>query len=129
MRISSLVPAAARQPSDDKYGRMAGAPASAIGETASLVNRKHSFAVSGTPVRGKLSDLKGLFKFLKFGLGDSAQGFDNLLRHPDLFAHVFSKIAIRAVKSAVQHELFIPTQTRCIVPLDFDPIERTSYRS
>lgn len=110
---------------------MAAAPASSISETAALVKRKHSFAVSGTPIRGKLSDLRGLFKFLGFGIGDDTMGFDMLLssRYADIFADVFGKIAIRTVKQAVQHELTLPGQERLIVPLEFEPIEHASYRS
>lgn len=110
---------------------MAAAPASTISETAALVRRKHSFAVSGTPIRSKLSDLAGLFKFLGFGLGDDAKNFGMLLtpRYADIFADVFHRIAIRTVKANVEHELVLPGQDRFIVPLTFGPIEQASYNS
>lgn len=107
---------------------MAAAPASGISETAALVRRKHSFAVSGTPIRGDLDDLAGLFKFLGFSLDSDNKAFKAFFKNPDILADVVHKIAIRTVKTKVEHELVLPGQDRFIVPLQFGPIERTSYR-
>lgn len=99
-----------------------------ISETASLIPRKFSFAVTGTPLKGRIEDLQGLLKFLKVEpVGSYGVVFNHLLEDPTTCIRLFEQIGARTLKSQVQNELFIPQQQRFVVPISFSAVEKYYY--
>ncbi|KAI5481086.1 SNF4 family helicase/atpase [Pseudohyphozyma bogoriensis] len=108
--------------------QMVGDTVSATSETASLIPRKYSFAVTGTPLKANINDLQGLLRFLKVEpVGSYKASLQRLLEEVPTFVRVCEQLAARTVKSQVQHELVIPNQHRYIVPVEFGPVESYWY--
>ncbi|KZT58177.1 hypothetical protein CALCODRAFT_495268 [Calocera cornea HHB12733] len=96
----------------------------------SLIPRRTSVAVSGTPVQDDIRDLLQVLKFLRVPiLSDSPRLWARLLKPS--FAHhfqeLFQRIGIRTLKKQVQTELTIPPQRRYLVPIEMGPVERHLY--
>ncbi|KAF8259089.1 SNF2 family N-terminal domain-containing protein [Lactarius quietus] len=92
--------------------------------------RLSSFAVSGTPARTRVSDLSYVLKFLRVDPSIYWSKNWNRLIQPNYaaeFAAVFQQYTVRTVKSAVQAELTIPTQTRYVFPIFLGRVERHVY--
>ncbi|KAI9435845.1 SNF2 family N-terminal domain-containing protein [Lactarius indigo] len=99
-------------------------------EMVSLIPRFSSFAVSGTPAKTRVSDLSYVLKFLRVDPIIYGPKNWNKLIQPSYaaeFAEVFQQYAVRTVKSAVQAELTIPTQTRYVFPICLGRVERHVY--
>lgn len=99
-------------------------------EMVSLLPRISSFAVSGTPARAEVSDLRHVLKFLRVDhLIGHNRLWSRLLKSgfSDQFAAIFRRYAVRTMKSAVKDELTIPQQKRFLVGIDLGPIERHVY--
>ncbi|KAH9001925.1 SNF2 family N-terminal domain-containing protein [Lactarius hatsudake] len=99
-------------------------------EMVSLIPRLSSFAVSGTPAKTRVSDLSYVLKFLRVDPIIYAPKNWNRLIQPSYaaeFAEVFQQYTVRTVKSAVQAELTIPTQTRYVFPIYLGRVERHVY--
>lgn len=108
-----------------------GANAQLIAEMCSLIRRQFSWAVSGTPLKARIGDLRGLLRFLRVEPCGSDPGALARLVSPGgvaAFVDLFSRIGIRTLKADVNHELTIPPQSRYIVPLDFGPVEDFAYK-
>ncbi|KAL0952896.1 hypothetical protein HGRIS_007114 [Hohenbuehelia grisea] len=99
-------------------------------DMVSLIPRLSSFAVSGTPAKGRVSDLIHVLKFLRV---DSAPGFERawntMFTHEmaSEFARLFQRLAIRTMKANVRDELTIPQQTRYLVNIELGRVERHVY--
>ncbi|SPO37017.1 related to IRC20 - putative helicase [Pseudozyma flocculosa] len=110
--------------------QMVGSQTSAA-ETAAMLHRGSSLAVSGTPVK-KIDDIKSCFRFLRMPCCSgtlTARSWDKILSPklaPALVA-VMETIATRHTKAGVAHEMTLPTQTRSVVPVDFTAIEAAFY--
>ncbi|KAH9068111.1 SNF2 family N-terminal domain-containing protein [Lactarius deliciosus] len=99
-------------------------------EMVSLIPRLSSFAVSGTPAKTRVSDLSYVLKFLRVDPIIYGPKNWNRLIQPSYaaeFAEVFQQLTVRTVKSAVQAELTIPTQTRYVFPIYLGRVERHVY--
>lgn len=99
-------------------------------QMVSLIPRISSFAVSGTPARTQVNDLKHVIKFLRIeDLIGPQRLWERLQRSgfADQFAALFQEHAIRTMKSTVSDELTIPQQTRYLVGIDLGPVERHVY--
>lgn len=99
-------------------------------EMVSLIPRLSSFAVSGTPAKTRVSDLSYVLKFLRVDPSIYWLKNWNRLVQPNYaaeFAAVFQQYTVRTMKSAVQAELTIPTQTRYVFPIFLGRIERHVY--
>ena len=114
-------------------------------EMVSLLPRHFSFAVSGTPARGEVDDLRhvlesvlfretldivliDLNRFLRYrSVTWSTKVWKNLLApaYYETFHHVFSKLTVRTCKNQVTNEFTLPKQTRFIVPIELGRVERT----
>lgn len=99
-------------------------------EMVSLVPRRHSLAVSGTPARTDIKDLMGSLRFLRV----PTIPYDNRLWHRlqqapmrEAFEGLFQSIAVRTTKQEVANEFHLPTQTRMIVPIELSEIELHYY--
>ncbi|PWN53738.1 hypothetical protein IE53DRAFT_309679 [Violaceomyces palustris] len=98
-------------------------------ETASMISRYSSIAVSGTPVKS-ISDLKSCFRFLRVpGYLDDVASWDRLCssRLSPYLARVLQALATRHTKLQVAHEMALPLQYRAVVPIDFTSIEAAFY--
>lgn len=99
-------------------------------KTVALIRRETSVAVSGTPVR-RLDDLRMCLWFL--GLVPSASP-TKLWQHivsprmAPYLAALLSQIGIRHTKAQVAHEMVLPPQERCLIPVEFTYAESAFYR-
>ncbi|KAK1231675.1 hypothetical protein PQX77_005198 [Marasmius sp. AFHP31] len=99
-------------------------------DMVSLIPRRISFAVSGTPARTQVTDLIHVLKFLRV---DEVTGpnrvWYRLQRrgYAREFADFFRHYSVRTVKKAVSQELTIPQQTRYLVSIDMGRVERHVY--
>ncbi|KAG8695595.1 hypothetical protein FRC09_009062, partial [Ceratobasidium sp. 395] len=98
-------------------------------EMVSMIPRRASFAVSGTPVN-RSNTVQDLDKTLKFiGTWHSQQHWKRLLRpsfRPEL-QELLDRIVIRTTKASVTNELAIPPQEYFVVPIQPGPVEQHFY--
>ncbi|GJN93867.1 hypothetical protein Rhopal_006926-T1 [Rhodotorula paludigena] len=108
--------------------QMVGNSAGATAETASLIARRFSWAVTSTPLRDRITDLKSLLTFLRVEpIASGKTSLQRLLDETPSFKRLWNEIGERTLKSQVQHELFLPKQTCYIMPVDFTAVERFYY--
>ncbi|EJT97111.1 hypothetical protein DACRYDRAFT_119591 [Dacryopinax primogenitus] len=96
----------------------------------SLIPRRSSVAISGTPVDDEIRDLFQVLKFLRVPiLSDSPRLWTRLLKpaFAPHFQELFQRIGIRTLKKKVADELTIPPQRRYLVPVELGPVERHLY--
>ncbi|WVQ69001.1 uncharacterized protein L199_007213 [Kwoniella botswanensis] len=96
----------------------------------SLIPRKNSLAVSGTPARADIKDLMGSLKFLRVPLIPYDQRIWHRLQQASMrsaFEGLFRTIAIRTTKKEVSGEFNLPHQTRYVVPIELSEIELHYY--
>jgi E3 ubiquitin-protein ligase SHPRH len=103
---------------------------SASANMVSLIPRKHSLAVSGTPAKTDIKDLMGSLRFLRVPV----LPYDNRLWHRlqqspmrPAFDGLFQTIAVRTTKKEVAGEFEIPHQSRLVVPIELSEIEMHYY--
>ncbi|KAJ3983056.1 SNF2 family N-terminal domain-containing protein [Lentinula detonsa] len=98
-------------------------------DMVSLIPRRSSLAVSGTPARAQVSDLSHVLKFLRFDGIESSRLWKRLLLpgYAGDFYNLFKYYSVRTMKSQVSHELTIPQQTRYLVSIDMGKVERLVY--
>lgn len=102
---------------------------SSAAETVSMIERRYSLAVSGTPVK-TFKDLKSLFHFLRI-LPRSQEKYWDRLQDPSMLPTLkdcFNMLATRHTKAQVKSEMTLPLQTRVLVPITFTAIESAFYR-
>lgn len=89
----------------------------------SLIPRRSSFAVSGTPAKAHVKDLLGPLRFLGFDF--SNKEWSRLLEPAsyEAFVKIFDAYAVRTCKADADG-LEIPTQTRYVVPISLGMIEQ-----
>ncbi|ODQ64050.1 hypothetical protein NADFUDRAFT_61749 [Nadsonia fulvescens var. elongata DSM 6958] len=99
-------------------------------KVARMVPRVHAWGVSGTPVKRDMSDLLGIMIFLRYEPFSSSTGsWDSLLRSPEDFDDLFSRMTIRHTKQMVEHNIYIPPQQRILLSIPFTEIEEDNYRN
>ncbi|KAG7085953.1 hypothetical protein E1B28_003481 [Marasmius oreades] len=101
-----------------------------IEDMVSLIPRRTSFAVSGTPARTQVADLIHVLRFLRVSDYIGPQRLWNRLLRPGYageFADFFGHYSVRTVKKAVSEELTIPQQTRYLVSIEMGRVERHVY--
>ncbi|ESK91489.1 snf2 family helicase [Moniliophthora roreri MCA 2997] len=102
-----------------------------VEDMVSLIPRRTSFAVSGTPARTQVADLVHVLKFLRvYQTQVSSTRLWSRLLLPGFarqFADLFGHYSVRTMKSAVKDELTIPQQTRYLVSIDMGRVERHVY--
>ncbi|BGP19791.1 hypothetical protein JCM10213_003100 [Rhodosporidiobolus nylandii] len=108
--------------------QMVGDAVGPTSETASLISRRFSWAVTSTPLRDKIADLKPLLTYLRVEpVASGRTGLQRLLEEVGSFKRLFNEIGARTLKSQVTHELTLPQQVRMIVPIDFTAVEKFYY--
>ena len=101
----------------------------AAARVACRLPRVHSWAVSGTPLRKNVQDLRGLLIFLRYRpFADDTKLWSHLLtNHRHLFRRIFSHIALRHTKSQIRDDLNLPAQKRVVITVPFSAIEQQHY--
>jgi E3 ubiquitin-protein ligase SHPRH len=92
---------------------------------ARLIPRVNAWAVSGTPFKNAVEDLRGLLHFLRYSPYDSKTVWYNINR--DTFKKIFGSIAIRHTKTMIRNELQLPPQKRLIISVPFMAMEEQNY--
>ncbi|KAN0065552.1 hypothetical protein ACQY0O_001389 [Thecaphora frezii] len=100
-------------------------------ETAALIHRGSSLAVSGTPVK-KIDDIKACFRFLRLPCCetlDSPSAWSKVLSPllAPVLISVLRIVGARHTKAMVAHDMSLPPQTCSVVPIDFTAIEAAFY--
>ncbi|KAE8350169.1 SNF2 family N-terminal domain-containing protein [Aspergillus coremiiformis] len=93
---------------------------------ARLIPRHNAWAVTGTPLRKDITDLRGLLLFLHYE--PFCEVWNRLCSsfRPEL-ATIVRKIALRHSKDHVRSELHIPRQKRVVITIPFTAVEEQRY--
>ncbi|GAA6022305.1 hypothetical protein JCM10207_003278 [Rhodosporidiobolus poonsookiae] len=98
-------------------------------KTASLISRRFSWAVTSTPLRDKIADIKPLLTFLRIEpVASGRTGLQRLLEEVGSFKRLFNEIGARTLKSQVTHELTLPPQLRFVAPVNLTAVEKYYYK-
>ncbi|KAF1838315.1 hypothetical protein BDW02DRAFT_576425 [Decorospora gaudefroyi] len=93
---------------------------------ARIIPRCNAWAVSGTPLRKDVQDLRGLLIFLRCDAFASNQAVWHRLDKASLKA-IFNLIALRHTKDKIRDELRLPPQKRVVITVPFTAIEEQHY--
>ncbi|ORY16282.1 SNF2 family N-terminal domain-domain-containing protein [Clohesyomyces aquaticus] len=93
---------------------------------ARTIPRCNAWAVSGTPLRKDIQDLRGLLTFLRYQPFADCKAVWDRLDKP-LFRTIFSQIAMRHTKDKIRQELQLPPQKRVVITVPFTAIEEQNY--
>ncbi|KAH7402054.1 SNF2 family N-terminal domain-containing protein [Phaeosphaeria sp. MPI-PUGE-AT-0046c] len=93
---------------------------------ARIIPRCNAWAVSGTPLRKDVQDLRGLLIFLRCdAFANNKAVWDRLDRTS--FTAIFNQIALRHTKDQIREELRLPPQKRIVITVPFTTIEEQNY--
>ncbi|KAF2499841.1 hypothetical protein BU16DRAFT_615203 [Lophium mytilinum] len=93
---------------------------------AKQIPRCNAWAVSGTPLRKDVQDLRGLLIFLRYEpYASSKQHWSRVDKAT--FKQIFGRIAMRHTKDKIRHELRLPPQKRVVITVPFTTIEEQNY--
>ena len=95
-------------------------------QVARIIPRCNAWAVSGTPLRKDVQDLRGLLIFLRCDTFVNHEAIWNRLDKAS-FKSIFSEIALRHTKDRVRDDLQIPPQKRVVITVPFTTIEEQNY--
>lgn len=107
--------------------QMVSTGSSAAAQAARNVPRIHAWAVSGTPVKQTLEDLRGITYFLNLQPFVERPSWQRLISSSVDFPRTMSIIGLRHTKPMVAHQLYIPPQHRNLFLLKFSAVERARY--
>jgi E3 ubiquitin-protein ligase SHPRH len=93
---------------------------------ARIIPRCNAWAVSGTPLRKDVQDLRGLLIFLRYEPYASSKKLWGRLDKPS-FRAIFNQIALRHTKDKIRNELSLPPQKRVVITVPFTAIEEQNY--
>ncbi|GAB7345396.1 hypothetical protein MBLNU457_3737t2 [Dothideomycetes sp. NU457] len=104
---------------------------SAAAKVVALIPRESAWAVSGTPLKNDVQDLRGLLVFLRYRpFSDNQESWKRLVYyHRDEFERLFNSIALRHTKDKIRHELKLPPQRRITITVPFTAVEEQNYKS
>ncbi|KAF2266338.1 hypothetical protein CC78DRAFT_566978 [Lojkania enalia] len=92
---------------------------------ARIIPRVNAWAVSGTPLRKDIQDLRGLLTFLRYEPFASKAIWERLDKAS--FRTTFNQIALRHTKDKIREELRLPPQKRVVITVPFTAIEEQNY--
>jgi E3 ubiquitin-protein ligase SHPRH len=100
----------------------------AASNMVSLIPRKLSLAMSGTPARSDIKDLMGSLRFLRVPIGDNTM-WHRLMQpaNASAFHGLFKAISVRTTKAEVAGEFNLPLQKRFVIPIQLSDIEMHYY--
>ncbi|KAF2710519.1 ATP-dependent DNA helicase [Pleomassaria siparia CBS 279.74] len=93
---------------------------------ARIIPRCNAWAVSGTPLRKDVQDLRGLLTFLRFEPFANSRAAWERLDKPT-FRALFNQISLRHTKEKIRDELRLPPQKRVVITVPFTAIEEQNY--
>ncbi|KAG9196708.1 E3 ubiquitin-protein ligase SHPRH [Alternaria panax] len=93
---------------------------------ARIIPRCNAWAVSGTPLRKDVQDLRGLLIFLRCDAFANNKAVWSRLDKAS-FKGIFNEISIRNTKVRVRDDLQIPPQKRVVITVPFTTIEEQHY--
>lgn len=93
---------------------------------ARIIPRCNAWAVSGTPLRKDIQDLRGLLTFLRYEPFANYKNVWDRLDKPS-FKAIFNQIALRHTKERIRDELRLPPQKRVVITVPFTAIEEQNY--
>lgn len=101
---------------------------SSASNMVSLIPRKFSLAMSGTPARSDIKDLMGSLRFLRVPVGDRVM-WHRLMQPANAaaFRGLFQAISVRTTKAEVAGEFNLPRQRRYVIPIELSDIEMHYY--
>lgn len=95
-------------------------------QVARIIPRCNAWAVSGTPLRKDVQDLRGLLIFLRCdAFANNKAVWDRLDKAS--FKAIFGQIALRHTKDKIRDELRLPPQKRVVITVPFTTIEEQNY--
>lgn len=103
---------------------------SRVARMAKMIPRWYSWAVSGTPMKKKYTDLRGIYEFLNIERTFTPKLFSNFVTDKKMTNVFFSFAAStirRNVKSLLENQIQIPMQYRHVVRVPFSTIEQHYY--
>lgn len=104
---------------------------SGVGQAAQLaqmIPRVNAWAVTGTPIKDDLKDLRGLLLFLHSDTFVQPVIWDRLVSHRGVFRDLFRQISLRHTKHLVRSELELPAQKRYVINIPFNAVEEQYYQ-
>ncbi|CAN6600318.1 hypothetical protein TRVA0_001S08680 [Trichomonascus vanleenenianus] len=108
--------------------QMVGSRASHCATVATTIPRAHAWGITGTPIKGTLTNLKALVSFLRYEpFATRPRIWDRLTRHVDEFRRFWSNSATRHTLSMVQEDIKLPEQHHVLVPLRLNVVEENGY--
>lgn len=95
-------------------------------KVARIIPRRNAWAVSGTPLRKDVQDLRGLLTFLRCDtFAQNKAVWDRLDKAS--FYTIFNQITLRHTKDKVRSDLRLPPQKRAVITIPFTAIEEQNY--
>ena len=93
---------------------------------ARVIPRINAWAVSGTPLRKDIQDLRGLLTFLRCDTFAQNKLVWSRLDKSSFYA-IFNQITLRHTKDKVRNDLRLPPQKRAVITIPFTAIEEQNY--
>ncbi|CAO2649018.1 Nn.00g099670.m01.CDS01 [Neocucurbitaria sp. VM-36] len=93
---------------------------------ARIIPRCNAWAVSGTPLRKDVQDLRGLLIFLRCDAFANNKAVWSRLDKAS-FKAIFGQLALRHTKDKIRDELQLPPQKRVVITVPFTAIEEQHY--
>ncbi|KAJ8116917.1 hypothetical protein OPT61_g1766 [Boeremia exigua] len=95
-------------------------------KVARIIPRCNAWAVSGTPLRKDVQDLRGLLTFLRCDTFAQNRIVWSRLDRSSFHA-IFNQITLRHTKDKVRNDLRLPPQKRIVITIPFTAIEEQNY--
>ncbi|KAF2630828.1 hypothetical protein BU25DRAFT_334389 [Macroventuria anomochaeta] len=95
-------------------------------KVARVIPRCNAWAVSGTPLRKDVQDLRGLLMFLRCDTFAQNKVVWGRLDRSSFYA-IFNQITLRHTKDKVRNDLRLPPQKRAVITIPFTAIEEQNY--
>ncbi|TLD16730.1 uncharacterized protein PgNI_02379 [Pyricularia grisea] len=95
---------------------------------ARTIPRVNAWAITGTPIKDDITDLKGLLKFLHCEPFTHHSIWGELVRRQSDFHAIFNTLALRHSKQLVRDELDLPLQKRYVIKIPFNAVEDQYYQ-
>ncbi|TLS31432.1 hypothetical protein PpBr36_02399 [Pyricularia pennisetigena] len=95
---------------------------------ARTIPRVNAWAITGTPIKDDIMDLKGLLMFLHCEPFTDSHIWGELVRRQSDFHAIFNTLALRHSKQLVREELDLPLQKRYVINIPFNAVEDQYYQ-
>ncbi|KAF1929667.1 ATP-dependent DNA helicase [Didymella exigua CBS 183.55] len=95
-------------------------------KVARFIPRCNAWAISGTPLRKDVQDLRGLLTFLRCDTFAQNKMVWGRLDKSSFYA-IFNQITLRHTKDKVRDDLHLPPQKRAVITIPFTAIEEQNY--